>query len=287
MKPRPGSATALRILAPALALASILAPALPPGTAVAQEASFQEVTEIIEVQVPVNVSTRDGQPVRGLTAESFEVYDRGKKQVVSGFDVVDLDVLDPEILHGPAALQAVIPAAARRHFLLLFDLTFAAPASVTKAREAAHDFVLEELHPTDLVSVATFSLDVGPRLLVTFTPDRAQLARAIDTLGAPRLLDQNGVVDPLRFMIEDPLRASMSSTFGEGGLQERAVRGRGSERSPPTSRSSPLRSTSWRRPISGAGSARGWPRSRRWPRSWRASRDASTWSSSPRASTAG
>jgi VWFA-related protein len=220
MKPRRGSATALRFLAPALAFASILAPALPPGTVDAQETAFEEITEIVEVQVPVNVATRDGQPVRGLTVESFEVYDRGKKQAISGFDVVDLEVLEPEILHGPAALEAVIPAAARRHFLLLFDLTFASPASVIKARSAAHDFVLEDLHPTDLVSVATFSLDVGPRLLVTFTPDRAQLARAIDTLGAPRLLDQHGVVDPLRFMIEDPQQASMSSTFGEGGVQE-------------------------------------------------------------------
>jgi VWFA-related protein len=213
--------TTLRTLFCALLLLSTLAPPLAPA-ALAQGAqdqprdeTFEEVADVIEVQIPVNVATRDGAPVRGLTADDFEIFDRGDRQPLSGFDVVDLEVLQPDFLMGPSAIDAAIPAAARRHFLLLFDLTFASPASVTKARNAAQDFVLHELHPTDLVAAATYSLDTGPRLLVTFTPDRAQLARAIDTLGAPRLLDREGNIDPLRFMIEQPNRAGMSGTIGE------------------------------------------------------------------------
>lgn len=216
-------------LAPSLSILTTLAALVagataPPATA--QEASFEDVTEILEVQVPVNVSTRDGEPVRGLTAEDFEIYDRGERQTLTGFDVVDLEVLQADAVMGPRALDLAIPGAARRHFLLLFDLTFATPASVTKARRAAHDFVLQELHPTDLAAVATFSLDLGPQLLVTFTPDRAQLARAIDTLGAPRLLEQQGTIDPLRFMIDDPSRPGMSSTFGESELGQGEFAGR-------------------------------------------------------------
>lgn len=217
MRPIPPPPVVSRILAPVLALAvAVSASGLAPRAALAQDAAFDDVAEVVEVVVPVNVSTRDGRPVRGLTAEDFEIYDRRARQVLAGFDVIDLEVLQPESFLGPQALSAAIPAAARRHFLLLFDMTFASPASVIKARRAAHEFVLDKLHPTDLAAVATFSLDVGPRLLVTFTPDRAQLARAIDTLGAPRLLAQQGSVDPLRFMIEDPQRSGMSSTFAEG-----------------------------------------------------------------------
>lgn len=181
-----------------------------------QQASFEGSTEVVEVQVPVNVTTRDGQPVRGLTRDDFQILDQGREQELSGFDVVDLDALKPDMLRGPSSLEAAVPAAARRHFLLLFDLTFSSPASVVKARRAAEKFVLEYLHPTDLAAVATYSIDVGPRLLVTFTPDRAQLARAIDTLGAPKLLDNHAELDPLRFMIDDPATASRSTTFSQG-----------------------------------------------------------------------
>jgi VWFA-related protein len=220
--------TTVRTLLCTLLLLSTFAPALAPGPSLAGSAlaqdgareeardeTFEDVSDVIEVQIPVNVSNRAGAPIRGLTADDFEVFDRGSRQELSGFDVVDLEVLQANSMMGPTAVEAAIPAAARRHFLLLFDLTFATPASVTKARNAARDFVLRELHPTDLAAAATYSLDVGPRLLVTFTPDRAQLARAIDTLGAPRLLAQEGSIDPLRFMIEDPHRSGMSSTFAE------------------------------------------------------------------------
>ena len=102
---------------------------------------------------------------------------------------------------------------------MIFDLSFSRPSSIIKAREAARDFVLEHLHPTDLAAVATFSLEHGPQLLVTFTPDRVQLARAIETLGAPDLLRQGAVVDPLRFVIDVPGANGnlLDDGIGEGG----------------------------------------------------------------------
>ena len=41
------------------------------------------------VEVPVQV-VKDGEPVRGLTAADFEVYDGRKKLPVTGFEVLDL-----------------------------------------------------------------------------------------------------------------------------------------------------------------------------------------------------
>lgn len=191
----------------------------------AQTELFEGLTDVIEVQVPVNVVDRDGRPVRGLTAEDFEIYDRGVRQTVNGLQVVDLDLVEPGSAATQGEIDASVPAAARRHFLLLFDLTFSDPAAVTKARRAAQEFVLRELHPTDLAAVAVYTVDMGPRLVVTFTPDRAQLARALDTLGAPRLLDQRASIDPLRFMIVDPDRAGGAS-FGaatDGGSNRDTV----------------------------------------------------------------
>ncbi len=156
--------------------------------------SFGESARVVLVEVPVNVTDKDGSPVRGLKSDDFEVYDEGKAQALTDFEVIDLEVLAST----PETSQSLLAPAGRRHFMLLFDISFSNPTSVLKARVAARNFVLKNLHPTDLVAVATYSLEHGPRLVVTFTPDRSQVAQAIDSLGLFRSTE----VDPLRFLLE-------------------------------------------------------------------------------------
>jgi len=176
-----------------------------------QDRTFEGYEEVLEVQVPVNVLDKNGRPLHGLTAEDFTVTEGKKTHEISAFEVVDLEMLGPEVTAKRAG--DVIPAAARRHILLLFDLAFSDPQSIVTARRAASEFVLNNLHPTDLVAVATHSVETGPRLIVTFTPDRTQLARAIDTLGAPRLL--SGRRDPLSFLIDVPNAGGVQTDGGE------------------------------------------------------------------------
>ena len=202
-----------------LPLLAVLAAPWLLGAAPPRDPSFDETAHVIDVEVPVNVVGRDGKPVRGLTAADFEVYDEGQKQPLTGFEVIDLETLGAGGLQEDAASRQraeQLDSSARRHFLLLFDLSFSRPTSVVKARLAARDFVLKNLHPSDLAAVATISLEYGPRLVVTFTPDRAQLARAIDTLGAHASaagLD----VDPLRFLVDDPLLAQATASGASQG----------------------------------------------------------------------
>jgi VWFA-related protein len=187
------------------------APALP---AAQQEPTFEETSQVVAVEVPVNVIDRDGRPVRGLTAADFEVYDAGDRQTITGFEVVDLTVLKPA---SDAPADEVIQPPARRHFLLVFDLSFSTPTSIVKARLAARDFLLSSLHPSDLAAVATYSIEMGPKLVVTFTPDRAQLARAIDTLGLQRDYKTGFKQDPLRFLIAPPASGVMDLTAASVG----------------------------------------------------------------------
>ncbi len=193
--------------------------------AATQEQSFGDSTEVTVVEVPVSVVTKKGDPVRGLTVEDFTIFDGGKKRDVLSLEVIDFEVEIPAD-HEVRRASEALPPAARRRFFFLFDLSFSQPVSVIRAREAAKRFVLENLHPTDLVAVATFSLETGPRLLVTFTPDRAQLARAIDTLGARGPRDRYSG-DPLRFLYQVPdnvvpesSRTSQVET--RGGIAKRA-----------------------------------------------------------------
>src|SRR5829696_7041889 len=88
---------------------------LAPGPAAAQ--TFTESTDVTVVEIPVQV-VKDGEPVRGLTAADFEVFDGRKKVPVTGFEVLDLAVPAP----AGSAAAAQVPVSARRHFLMLFDL---------------------------------------------------------------------------------------------------------------------------------------------------------------------
>jgi VWFA-related protein len=110
-----------------------------------------------------------------------------------------------------------MPTAARRHFLMLFDLSFSQPKSIIKARQAAGD-VVDALHATDLVAVATYSEATGPQLILGFTPDRRQAKLALETLGLPKLMDR--APDPLRLVMSQEiqqLEAKLSREADGGG----------------------------------------------------------------------
>lgn len=181
------------------ALAALLAPASWLGPAEAQ--TFTESTDVVVVQVPVNVLV-DGRPVRGLGREDFVLLDGRKRQEIVGFEVVDL-ARPPSAAAtgGPPALAApgAMPVGARRHFLLLFDLSFSRPENLVAARDAASRLVLEQLHPSDLVAVATYAQSQGYRLLLGFTPDRNQADLAISTLGVAGLFEPAN--DPLALLL--------------------------------------------------------------------------------------
>lgn len=171
-----------------------------------------ETTNVVAVEVPVRVLL-DGDPVRGLGPESFELLDGKKRREITGFEVVDLARLMAETPEGEPAEPAPPPITARRHFLLLFDLSYAQPASITRAREAVLGLIEEGLHPTDLVAVATYSGAGGVRLLHGFTSDRRQVSLAVQTLGLPQLVQP--APDPLGLVFGD-LTDAVSSAGGGG-----------------------------------------------------------------------
>ncbi len=151
-------------------------------------------TTITVVSLPVFATGPDGRAVPDLRAEDFEVFDDGKPAAVVGFRA--LDATDP----GLAEKVQEAPAA-RRQFLLLFDLSFTGVHGLVKARKAALDFVVHGLAPMDLAGVATYSATHGMNLLLNFSGDRAQIRRAVDSLGVLQLdrrADPLGLVYDLR-----------------------------------------------------------------------------------------
>ncbi|MGH9362823.1 MAG: VWA domain-containing protein, partial [Thermoanaerobaculia bacterium] len=202
-----------------LGLALALLAALPLAPAAAQERrGFGDVTTVVVVEVPVYV-TKDGEPVRGLTADNFEVTDGRKVQKITSFEVIDVMQLSPQ-----QATQ--MPVAGRRHFLLLFDLAFSDPEGIFRAREAAKKVVSEQFRPSDLAAVALYTAARGPNVVLGFTSDRRQIETAIDTLGVPQLVGRGA--DPLGLVIAaSPAKGAMQS--GDAGAPTAGAKGGATE----------------------------------------------------------
>ena len=180
------------VLLPFFAVASAFAASSIPSGKI-----FHESSDVSIVEVPVTVVARDGHPLRGLTAADFELEDEGRAQPITAFDVVDLTRKKLA-----SDLPETLPEAARRHFLFLFDFSFATPSEIVHSREAALDFIAHQMGPEDRAAVATTSVEIGPRLLVNFTADRKQLAAALGNVGLPNILDH--ARDPLAFAFTPP-----------------------------------------------------------------------------------
>jgi VWFA-related protein len=149
-------------------------------------AQMKETVNVNVIEVPVSVVDSSGNPVRGLTAANFEVYDGGKKQAITSFDKIDFGSTETA-----NAISPLNPAA-RRSFLLLFDLGFSSPKSLVRAQEAARNFVKTAVQPRDLVGVGTIDNDRGFRLQTAFTSDR----ELVDSV----------IADPAGFRGTDPLQ---------------------------------------------------------------------------------
>ncbi len=161
-------------------------------------AQFSDTTDVTAVQIPVQV-VAGGKAVRGLAAADFVVYEGRRQRPVVGFDSVDLQTL-------PA--DAEVPGAARRWFLMVFDLAFSESDGIAAGREAAIG-MLPLLHPSDLVAVATYRR-TGVDMVLGFTSDRDQIVAALHSLGLPDLIDR--AADPLKILVVEH-----NNSFGETG----------------------------------------------------------------------
>jgi VWFA-related protein len=116
-------------------------------------AQMRETVNVNVVEVPVTVVDSSGNPVRGLTAANFELYDNGQKRDITGFDAIDFA--------SAQTVSAISPQNpnARRQFMLLFDLGYASPNGLSRAQDAARKFVSDSVQPRDLVAISTIEPD--------------------------------------------------------------------------------------------------------------------------------
>lgn len=176
----------------------------------AAQERFGESVQVTLVEVPVTVADQEGKAVRGLTRENFTVLSDGKPVPIEYFEVVDLKAV-------PGGESRNLPAAARRNFLLLFDLANSSPGTVRRAQEAAQAFVTARQGSADLIAVATSSAERGLTLHTNFTNHHQFLLGTIATLTHEAGFK---VADPLMLVALDG--AAPKAARKSEALEERA-----------------------------------------------------------------
>jgi VWFA-related protein len=176
-----------------LAAAALLV-ALLSVTALSQ---FKVAAEL--VLVDVTVVDRNGQPVKGLKPEQFQVFEDNRPQIIKTFEYMDIaakqeeknepvaPVLEAGMLNNPAPEVIKITEAGppdnmelardKRLIFLFFDSSSMPPEDFVRVREAAETYISEKLTPADMVAVGLLGDTL--RILQDFTNDRDSLLKAI------------------------------------------------------------------------------------------------------------
>jgi VWFA-related protein len=135
--------------------------------------------------VVVRVVVRDaqGKPVKGLRKEDFKLFDSGKEQSITQFEVeAAVEPPSPPVTaHRPeqAAAPTLSPALPGRFLALYFDDQYTSDNDLVQIRKAADEYLAASLQSADRVAI--FS---SGAMLSDFTSDPKQIHEALSRLRA-------------------------------------------------------------------------------------------------------
>src|SRR5437763_4781837 len=173
-----------KLIAIILLLMPLCVTALPQTPRPGDDQPVRISTEL--VQIDVVVTDKQGRVVKGLSKDDFELYENGKRQLVSFFEMVDTS--QPRAVKDAARADAPRPGEiapppglserdVRRIFAFVVDDLTTRYEDLTYLRQMLTNFVETQMQPTDLVAIVR---TVGGKgLLQQFTTDKELLRRAI------------------------------------------------------------------------------------------------------------
>ncbi|MEM9558486.1 MAG: VWA domain-containing protein [Acidobacteriota bacterium] len=236
MKKKTRTPRSLRIFA-ALAIALLaLSPAFADPSEVAPTTGFGEIVDVNVANVEVVVLDANGDPVQGLTAADFRLYEGEQPVDISNFYEVRGG---RNLSYGDAAAEGegsdvgsgVAEAAPAidldsRSFVLFFDNTSLEKKNRKRVLDASRDFVRDTMGAKDFVKVAALAPGGTLITLQNFTSDPRQVLAAVDAVDS---LQAAGNMNESTFeqLVRDIVQAPVGSgTDGRVEYQARFLEGR-------------------------------------------------------------
>jgi VWFA-related protein len=152
-------------------------------------------TEVNLVEVPVVVRDGKRHTVEGLTKDSFQVFDLGKRQEITAFSVEKLastglpSTEATDATPKPSAGTAAKPAVHPRFIALCFDNVSTPFADLRLTKTAAEKFVKTSLEPGDRVAIVTTA---WAEPTINFTEEVPKLVESIEkVMPQPRFSDND------------------------------------------------------------------------------------------------
>jgi VWFA-related protein len=151
-----------------------------------QEAPITFSSRVNLVSVPVVVRDREGRAVGNLGKEDFQLFDKGKLQVITKFSI-EKSGSGSAIEAAPSATPGVPtqsgpiitkPVLPERYVAYLFDDIHLTGSDLLQARLAVNRHLDESLEPTTRAAIFTTS----GRMLSEFTDDREKLHKAVNSI---------------------------------------------------------------------------------------------------------
>lgn len=160
-----------------------------------------EETDVVKIsttliQVDATVTDKDGNIVKDLKPEDFEIYENGRKQNISNFSFIgknsdaarnnesqpkktDQEIKKEKILN-PLPPVRVKPEQVRRTYAMVVDDLGLSFASADYVKDTLRKFINEQMQDGDLVAIIRVGSGLGA--LQSFTSDKRQLLAAVDKI---------------------------------------------------------------------------------------------------------
>ncbi|MBZ5660398.1 MAG: VWA domain-containing protein [Acidobacteriia bacterium] len=164
-------------------------PAPPPAPLPRGRSTIRSTVSLVEIDV--QVTDREGKPIKGLKQEQLSVSEDGKPQKVSTFEYNDIEQIETAstaveapitvplgTVSAPEEIKAVVHD--HRMIVLFFDMTSLQAEDLLRSTRAAEKYIREQMTPADLVGVVAFGNTL--KVIANFTNNRELLQQSVEAL---------------------------------------------------------------------------------------------------------